>query len=124
MKELHRAMKDAKDFVQDLIFGVPFERSSTCESNLFHSNDDRFENLARELAPGMVDTDDLVYESPALVAHCQDLKQTYMAIGLFIGARIADPTGRAFDELLDGWMRATLAQPRHEHLRRRKGVRR
>lgn len=133
VEDLHEAMKVVADFCDDLIYGRVFEISSlgqSGESNLFF-DDERLREVAKAIVPYLNDEPNLV---DTLTAACRtdddqervfdlvlETQNAFLTLGILLGARIADPSNESFKKLAAGWIRATLAQPRHEHLTAKAG---
>ena len=132
VKEIEKAVRELRKFAGDAVYSRLFERVS---SNLFPVDDEPTDNIAAEMFPDLRELHRgvaLDFESyKPLGEYMEKLsndahdrvgeilfvtRQAYYVIGIFIGAALADPTGKALDHLSQGFIRATLAQPRYRDL--------
>lgn len=133
--DVHGAARALKRFARDAIVARVFE-GFRGESNLFHADLDRLKALARRVSPELSEYEAELKRATERVEAllgpdhkglCIDLddgindvleisKQTMFEIGIVLGARLADPTGKAADIISEGWIVATLAQPKHAGL--------
>ena len=135
VEDVHDAVRALQAFADDSVFAIPFEYLCLypdCYSNLMNVNDERrLMKLADRISPGLdaARKNTILEESlKKLPNDIQDLlseletfsREAFLTIGIFMGARIADPSGKALENLSRGWVRAILAQGRHENLPKKK----
>ena len=121
IEDLREAIKVVSNFVDDAISGQLFELNSHGDSNLCHGDFDRIFELAQVVEPDLRESFPRLFHSSAdfddgVVEACRHLRRAFTTLGILLGARMADPSGKSFAQLSDAWIRATLARPRYRHL--------
>jgi hypothetical protein len=126
-------VRELRAFAGDAVYSRLFERVG--QSNLFPDDKDPTDRIAAELFPDLKEFQRelrLDFENyPPLGEWMKQLsndaqdrmgeivfvtQHAYYIIGIFIGAKLADPTGKVLDHLAQGLLRAMLAQPRYRGL--------
>jgi len=122
--DVKEAAQKIVEFANDACCAHLFEVGRGGESNLFFIDDERRKELAATIEPDLKSHptfDDLSENLPddiqeRLLEIVMDTAEGFFAIGMVVGAREADPTGRNCERVANGWLKATLVKPRYRGL--------
>jgi hypothetical protein len=121
--DLKAVIEAVRSFGEDLLFAWPFEL--LYEENLRQDVEEKLIELAKTIAPDLNDQISVENElgdelQDRVLSLVSETRTAYWKLGILVGAMLANPQGQAFEKFAAGWMRATLAMPRHADLRQGK----